>query len=220
MAIADRRKREKEQRRNGLIDAAEKLFFARGYDNVTMDEIANEAEVNKALLYYYFKNKEALFFAVYLRVVQMLYEIHLKSFKLNTDSLGKIQAMGKSTFEFSKEYPDHFRLYSYAGSERFRNTDNEDAKKSTELGIKIWRLVVKAFKQGVEEGAIRDDMDPVEMAVYLNLISISTLNVNPVFHIILKDRGISKEDLWKDLGRFIRPALTNRPYSHEESKDK
>jgi TetR/AcrR family transcriptional regulator len=219
MAIADRRKREREQRRNGIIDAAEKLFFARGYDNVTMDEIANEAEVNKALLYYYFKNKEALFFSVYLRVVQMLYEIHLKSSKLNIDGLGKLQAMGRGTFEFSKEYPDHFRLYSYAGTERFHNTDNEDARKSTEIGIKMWRLLVEAFMQGMEEGVIRNDMDPVEMAVYLNLISMSTLNINPVFKMILKDREINQDDIWNDLGRFIRPALTNRPYSDLESDE-
>ena len=72
MSITSRREREKQKRQNDIINAAEKVFFAKGYDNVTMDEIAKEAEVNKALLYYYFKNKEALFFAVNLYGVKML----------------------------------------------------------------------------------------------------------------------------------------------------
>ena len=78
-----RKQREREQRRNEIINAAEKFFFARGYDNVTMDEIADEAEVNKGLLYYYFKNKEALFFAVDLRGVQILHEMYVTWITVN-----------------------------------------------------------------------------------------------------------------------------------------
>jgi len=217
MAIADRRKREREQRRNELIDAAEKLFFAKDYDNVTMDEIANEAEVNKALLYYYFKNKEALFFAVHLRIVWILHKLYVKCSKMDTDGLSKLKAMGQSTFEFSKECPDHFRLYSYAGTERFSNADNEDAKKAVELATEMWKLIVEAFLQGQKEGIVRNDLDPVEMSVYLNLITMGTLNVDPVFKMILEARGIDRDKLWEDLSKFIRPALTNRSLSELEN---
>jgi len=40
VSIAERKEREKEQRRNDITNAAEKLFFSRGYDSVSMDEIA------------------------------------------------------------------------------------------------------------------------------------------------------------------------------------
>jgi len=220
MAIADRRKREKEQRRNEIIVAAEKLFFAKGYTNVTMDEIAYEAEVNKALLYYYFKNKEALFFAVYRRIVQMLYKIYEDSSKLDVDGLTKIKAMSEGMHEFSKSHPDEFRLYIYAGSERFINTDNEDAKRATTLATGMWRLVVEAFLQGIEEGNIRDDLDPVEMSVYFNMITLNALNVSPVFRMILEARGINQERFWEDLEHFIRPALTNKPLNSPDKQEK
>ena len=83
MSITSRREREKQKRQNDIINAAEKVFFAKGYDNVTMEEIANEAEVNKALLYYYFKNKEALFFAVNLYGVKILYEMYVECSNLD-----------------------------------------------------------------------------------------------------------------------------------------
>ncbi len=64
MAISDRKKREKEHRRQSIIDAAEKLFFEKGYDNVSINDIAKEVELNRATIYLYFENKEALCFAV------------------------------------------------------------------------------------------------------------------------------------------------------------
>ena len=48
MGISERRQREKEQRKTEIIDAAERLFFSRGYEDVSMDDIAREVELNKA----------------------------------------------------------------------------------------------------------------------------------------------------------------------------
>jgi TetR/AcrR family transcriptional regulator len=39
MGIAERREREKEQRRNDIIDAAEKVIFSKGYAESAMDDI-------------------------------------------------------------------------------------------------------------------------------------------------------------------------------------
>lgn len=43
-----------------IIKAAEKIFLEKGYEGARMQEIANEAKINKAMLHYYFKNKEEL----------------------------------------------------------------------------------------------------------------------------------------------------------------
>jgi len=43
-----------------ILDAAEKVFAKKGYDGARVDEIAQIAKVNKALLYYYFKNKREI----------------------------------------------------------------------------------------------------------------------------------------------------------------
>ncbi|MFX1452616.1 MAG: TetR/AcrR family transcriptional regulator, partial [Promethearchaeota archaeon] len=53
-----RREREKEQRREDIIDAAEKLFLTQGFENTTMKQIANEAEYSKGTLYNYYKSKD------------------------------------------------------------------------------------------------------------------------------------------------------------------
>jgi len=51
--------------RNRILRAARKAFAERGRDGVSMSEIAREAGVQKALIYYYFPSKEDLFYEVW-----------------------------------------------------------------------------------------------------------------------------------------------------------
>jgi AcrR family transcriptional regulator len=45
--------------------AAEHVFHERGYDGARMQEIADRAGINKAMLHYYFRSKDRLFHAVF-----------------------------------------------------------------------------------------------------------------------------------------------------------
>ena len=53
-----RKQREADLRKHEILEAAEKLFLANGYEDTTMNQIANEAEFSKGTLYNYFKSKE------------------------------------------------------------------------------------------------------------------------------------------------------------------
>jgi AcrR family transcriptional regulator len=55
-----RRLREKEQRYNTILKAAETLFAQKGYHQTSIEEIANLSEVSTGAVYFYFKNKEDL----------------------------------------------------------------------------------------------------------------------------------------------------------------
>lgn len=61
MGIAERRKREKQQRKEQAIDAAMEIYDKEGYHAITMDKIAERAELSRAALYLYFKNKDEIF---------------------------------------------------------------------------------------------------------------------------------------------------------------
>jgi len=52
---------------NLILDAARKVFIKKGYDGSRMQEIADEAGINKALLHYYFRNKDNLFDGIFLK---------------------------------------------------------------------------------------------------------------------------------------------------------
>ena len=57
------RERKKEQTRQGISAAARRLFFERGYDAVTVAQVAEEADVSEATVFNYFRTKEELFFS-------------------------------------------------------------------------------------------------------------------------------------------------------------
>lgn len=54
------------QKRQGILDAATATFARFGYNKTTLDDISKAVQLNKASLYYYFKNKEEIFTAVIL----------------------------------------------------------------------------------------------------------------------------------------------------------
>jgi TetR/AcrR family transcriptional regulator len=60
------------QTRDLILDAAERLFAVQGFAATTIKQIGTAAGVNAALLYYYFEDKEQLYYAVLHRVIGTL----------------------------------------------------------------------------------------------------------------------------------------------------
>ena len=56
-----------------LVETAKALFLEKGFDGLKMQELADRAGMNKGLLHYYFKSKEAIFQAIFKEAVQDLF---------------------------------------------------------------------------------------------------------------------------------------------------
>jgi len=67
-----------------ILETAEDLFSRNGFDGTSVDSIAKKANVNKALIYYYFENKEDILSSIFLNVQEELVE-HLKTEYLNKE---------------------------------------------------------------------------------------------------------------------------------------
>jgi AcrR family transcriptional regulator len=59
---SDRRSRKRLATRQGISNVATRLFFERGFDHVTVDEIAAAADVGRMTVFNYFPRKEDMFF--------------------------------------------------------------------------------------------------------------------------------------------------------------
>jgi AcrR family transcriptional regulator len=57
-----------------IINAARKVFQEKGFKEATMRNIADEAKINMAMLHYYFRSKENLFYIVFDEAFSQLYE--------------------------------------------------------------------------------------------------------------------------------------------------
>lgn len=219
MATADRKEREKEQRKNAIIDAAEKLFFSRGFDNVSMEELAKEVELGKGTLYLYFKSKDALFFAIILRKMDELHEIFQECADLKVSGREKSKLMGKRYFEFVHENKEYYRMICANGPKLFRKKENDDMKLVMEQMKEDFFLNRDVLKEGVEDGTIRNDIDPFEMAFIMNLMCSSVICMDPNWKKVLEAGGISYDQFVKDFLLFISNALDKRPDVDERSLD-
>lgn len=211
MSIKELKKQEKEQRRNYIVDVAERLFFSGGYDSVSMEDIGREVGFNKATLYLYFKNKEALFFAVALRGARLMDEAYAEGAKQGPDGLSRLLGMRLGFFKFAREHPEYFKMVCYTRSEKLLNSDSEDAKAIFRLTGKNMELIVKTIEEGIQDGSIRSDLSPTEIALYLGLSNLSVLNPDPAWKMLLAAKGISYDQFVDDFHRFITPAIISCP---------
>jgi len=218
MGIADRRQREKEQRRTEILDAAERLFFSRRYDDVSMDEIAREAELNKATIYLYFQNKEALYAALVLRGIEILKEKYTACMENRAPGIVKVALMGQAYYQFSQEQPDYLRMIHFYGSERFSRENPCTAEIGKGYGT--CRLILRdAVQEGIDDGTIRPDLDPFLTSMYLMTSFMSILSMEDKWKMVIEAEGFSYERFCSEFFRFIIPALSSGETSHMDVGD-
>ncbi|MDD5711618.1 MAG: TetR/AcrR family transcriptional regulator [Smithellaceae bacterium] len=70
MGLEERRRREKENRRTAILNAARKLFFEKGFKPVTVESIAKKAELSKGSIYLHFNSKEEIYTHILLSDIQ------------------------------------------------------------------------------------------------------------------------------------------------------
>ncbi|SFG54474.1 transcriptional regulator, TetR family [Desulfotomaculum arcticum] len=94
-----RHEREREFRRESIIEATEQLLNEKTFESITMDDIAMRSDFSKASIYQYFKNKEELIIAVFARILRT--ECHLIEERclLETDPIQAMRNYIKIQFE-------------------------------------------------------------------------------------------------------------------------
>ncbi|MGJ7913381.1 TetR/AcrR family transcriptional regulator [Neobacillus sp. LXY-1] len=182
MGLSERKQREKEIRRTDIIEAAERVFFTKGYSTSTMDDVAKEAEFSKRTVYVYFKSKEQLYFEIMIRGWKLLNNVLEEDLNtlLDGNSLQRLRQIGTTLFTFSQLQPNYFEaIVEYETSERDfeKGITDQSREECYAEGEKIFRFLMTTLQQGVEEGSIRKDLDLLNTAVILWSTTIGVFNV-------------------------------------------
>jgi TetR/AcrR family transcriptional regulator len=209
MSVAERKEREKEQRRSDIIDAAEKLFFSGKFDDVSMDDIAKAVDLSRATLYLYFQDKESIYHAVILRGVRIMNDIYMEILRKNTTGADTISAIGYAFIRFHKEHADYYRLFQYAGSQRFDECDNEYLREVNGTMSDMVKVMCRGIAKGIEDGTIRNDLDPLQTAIFLMNTTENALNLSPNMKSRLEKLGISHEQYLSHCMKLMGYAITN-----------
>jgi AcrR family transcriptional regulator len=169
MNLEVRREREKQERRESILNAAEKVFFSKGFDRCSMEEIAREAQLSRALLYVYFKDKAAMLRAIVLRALESLRERFATAIEAHGTGLEQIAAIGRAYYDFSREQSDYFDVMTQSAS--FSHLLDADAQSEALqiCGNDLMQLMVQALETGIADGTLSPERvrEPLMTAFFL-----------------------------------------------------
>ena len=160
-----------------ILEAAYQRFLHYGYSKTTMNEIAGDLSMSKALLYYYFPDKSQLYIAVMRRVAND----YLGNLANNVNTFTNL----KDAFEFQINVQHEFILNNYNFFDFFRLDEQN-------LPDAIWEIVglvhqserdllVNAIKTEVGKGKIKPVANPNEI-VELLLDALHGVNATAQSH--------------------------------------
>jgi TetR/AcrR family transcriptional regulator len=212
MSMGKWKEREKEQRRNDIINAARKFFADKDFDEVSMDKIAEDIGLGKSTLYLYFKNKEALYFAIELRGIQIWVQMVKEEIEKGTTGLEKLKLYINATKNFSDKYPNCLRmLYSPTNNKNQFDTNklnsSEEFKEVRALFKELMSIGIDSIQLGIDDGEIGPDVDPVEAIILLSVIINGLVNMGSWSKDILENNGIEEQKFTNDAGDLFLSML-------------
>jgi AcrR family transcriptional regulator len=175
--------------RAALIEAAERAFMLHGFNGVTVERLAEEADVSVGSIYGHFANKDGLYVAVAARAVDLFADYLARAYRSSSSPLEQVMAAGDAYLRFHLEHPGLFRFIAFAGVESRPSftTEAEDREITERL-----TAVIDGFRDriaaAVELGEAGPHVDP-------HLASRFLFGAwNGVVALTLRDDGLALDD--------------------------
>jgi len=158
----ERQRKKKSLRQEQLINSAENIFMANGYENTTLEMIADEVGYTKRTLYRYFKDKEDIFSAVVLRARTILLDMLKLSADCEETGFNKLLSMANAYREYFNEHPRYFeftRIFEthvyYSHSPAKPKEVGPFAVKCDEVNNRILDLLKDVIETGIDDETLK-----------------------------------------------------------------
>ncbi len=166
-----------------ILEAAKEVFMKYGLYGARMQDIADTAGINKALLHYYFRSKEKLFDAVFDGALEKYFSqmnvIGDKSMPIKDRLMQYVDNM----FEFFTEYPQmsmfiikEISINPEMFHEKVKHLKNQKS------------LLIPTLQEAIDNGEI-NSFDPVIFMVNLHSLCAYPFLASPLYKLMLKKHG-------------------------------
>jgi TetR/AcrR family transcriptional regulator len=183
-----------EETRQEILDAAIQEFASEGVAGARTDSIAQAAGVNKALLYYYFGDKEALYVAALETVFSGLMSTLHSVLQGDLPPAEKILHYALSHFDYIAAHREYGRLLQHEMM-RAQSGKSEHMKQMVQRYFKpLLQELSQVLAEGVESGQFRR-VDPIQFAVSLTGINVFYFISAPIHSTMGAGEPFSEERL-------------------------
>ena len=165
-----------------IWDAARKIFLSKGLSGARMQDIADEAGINRALLHYYYRTKEKLF--------EQIFEKELFGFIQNLESIftsgfpffEKIEQLVEQEIESFTLCPE---LPLFLLNELSRQSSCSRSKTNCMHDNSVHQLFRQLVKEEIESGRIKE-VDPDQLFIHLVSLTVYPFMAKPMIQAMLQ----------------------------------
>jgi AcrR family transcriptional regulator len=210
------RAQDPEGTRRNILEVASKEFALNGLSGARIDEIAAQTRSSKRMIYYYFGDKEGL----YLRALENAYrQVREGEAQLDIEGLSPVAALTRLvefTFDHHHRHEEFIRMVMIENIHHGQYL--EQSKVIRELNVTAIDHISRIYSRGVEEGAFRPGLDPVELHWQVSALCFFNVSNRATFSKIFgRDVGSTRQlarlrrNTVESLLRFVAKGETPTP---------
>lgn len=156
------RYKKSDEKKKMLLKAAFEALSELGFDNVTLQTIADYANVSKGVVHYYFDNKEAVLTGLLEWLTAKIYEKECAAVEAENTALGKLSAYMDSVFVSPEKNRSFYRVYLDFLARATRNPAYRD------INLKFYNncrsISMEVVRLGQREGVFDAGLSPDSVA--------------------------------------------------------
>jgi AcrR family transcriptional regulator len=178
------------QTEDRIFDAATEVFEEKGLTGARMQHIADKANINKALLHYYFRTKDHLFEAVFTKVAQKMLSKFSPILEEQLTIEEKIRFFFREHIEFLSKNP---KLPGFILNE-INHNPQRIKKLIKNIDFKqLWNVLLEQHKDELPNYRITEENLPQIMTTIASL-SVFPFAARGIFETIFSDIGVDFDD--------------------------
>jgi len=181
-----------------IFEAATEVFVAKGMDGARMQDIANHAGINKALLHYYYRSKERLFNAVFEMIAGKMFRKFAPVFDETLSLEDKIRFFFKEHITFLQENP---RLPSFVLNEINRNPARiKRLIRNIDID-KLWLMLAEQHQEELSKYKITKESIP-QLMTTIAAMSVFPFAARGILEGVFEKLGVSFESFLEERKTF------------------
>lgn len=206
MSTKERKLKEKENRKDLILRAAENVMTEHGLYGLSIEAIAEETQLAKGTIYLYFKSKEEILSSLTIKARNKLFlEFELIE-KQNTTSYEQLIAIIRMNYTFYKQFPLYYDLVSLYEANH-KAVETEEMYKSSK---NITNLVYRIAERAKADGFVQQSINSMHLTMSLWGMTVGMLQLLKVRGAFMEENlEIKEDDLIETYITIFSKGITN-----------
>ena len=194
-----------------ILKEAERLYYAGGYDKISLQVIADQLGISKAALFHHFKNKQELFFEMLFHIVEHMRQM----FAAAVEGSGLTTREKLTNIMVRWAHEPTFDVMRFLREDYYQLTPEQQREIGEAWFANTLTVVKGVFEEGIERGTLRPHNTTLSANLFLNMCILLPHPDNPMRQIM--EHAHLKEYANDMLGMLL-DGLTDREENAQKGK--